>query len=567
MTKKIFQSIFLISTAILLVCLTLVLGVSYYYFGSMQKRQLQTELTLAATAAEHDGLGYLEKIDTADCRFTYVAADGSVLYDSQLDASQMQNHSQRAEIKAALETGAGESSRYSASLLKETLYCAKRLPDGTVLRISTSRATVLALFLGMLQPILILLMLLLLLSFLLAGHMSKRIMAPFHQLNLNNPLENDAYDELAPLLTHIEQQKRQIQRQKQELANRKNEFYTVIKNMNEGLVLLNQKGMILSINPAAASFFQTDTGCVGKDFLSIERSRDINGTLGMAETEGHSELLFQRNGREYQLNASRIETGGQNTGIVLLVFDITEKVFAERNRREFTANASHELKTPLHSIMGSAELIENGLVKEEDLPKFVGHIRSEAARLVALVQDIIRLSQLDEKNSLPQEQVDLYELAREEVKALMPMAQSKHVTMSVLGSSFPIQGVRQLFHEIIYNLCDNAVKYNVEGGSVTITIDSSEDDVTLCVTDTGIGIPAEHQMRVFERFYRVDKSRSKESGGTGLGLSIVKHAVNYMNGTISLESRPAIGTAITITFPSSSCKKSCSKIMQYDIMS
>ena len=548
MTKTIFRSIFLVAVAVLLSSLVLIIGVLYGYFTSVQKNQLKTELELAVQATENAGLEYLEAIDNDACRLTWIASDGSVLFDSYNDAENMENHAEREEVAEAFETGTGESSRYSSTLTEKTLYYAKLMSDGTVLRISVSHATVPMLVIGMLQPIVIVFAIALIISALLAHRLSKKIVLPLNSLDLDKPLDNNAYDEISPLLTHIDKQHLKIDAQINELKNRQNEFYAVIKNMNEGLVLLNGKGAVLSINPAAASFFSADDSCIGQDFLTIERNHEINKALNTAVSEGHSEIEMSRNGREFQLNISRIVDNEQTSGVVILIFDITDKVFAERNRREFTANVSHELKTPLHSIMGSAELIENGMVKPEDMPRFVSNIRSEAERLVTLINDIIRLSQLDESADMPIEEVDIYELALNVAESLSQIADSKNVTLTVNGEKALASGVRQLFREIIYNLCDNAIKYNVDGGSVKINVDKKDNCVSVIVSDTGIGIPLEQRERIFERFYRVDKSRSKETGGTGLGLSIVKHAVQYMGGEINLESTPGVGTTVTVVF-------------------
>lgn len=548
MTKKIFRGVFFVAVAVMLSCIVLIMGALYGYFDSVQKNQLKTELSLAAQAIESGAEQYLERLEGEECRFTRVAADGTVMFDSKNDAETMENHAQREEIKQAFEIGFGESTRFSSTLTEKTIYYAKLLHDGTVLRISVSRAAVPALVFGMLQPILIVAVSALILSAFLAHRLSAKIAMPLNSIDLSKPLENNVYDELSPLLTHIEKQHRQIKKQKKELTNRQNEFYAVIENMNEGLVLLNKDGIILSINPAAVLFFAAEPECVGKDFLTVERSREIDKALSDAREKGQSEIQISRNGREYQLNASRIEVSGKGFGLVILVFDITDKVFAERNRREFTANVSHELKTPLQAIMGSAELIENGMVKAQDMPRFVGHIRSEAARLLALIEDIIRLSQLDESDGLPLEDVDLFELAKLEAEPFAQIAAEKGVEISVEGESAVVNGVRQLLHEVVYNLLDNAVKYNKRGGSVKVNVGTNENGVFVSVSDTGIGIPAEHQARVFERFYRVDKSRSKETGGTGLGLSIVKHAVQYMGGRIALESEPGEGTTVTVIF-------------------
>ena len=552
-TKKIFQSIFLVSFLVLIACLSLVVGMLYNHYGNIQKTTLETELTLTATAMENAGPTYLynlsnlKSISEKNIRFTHIAADGKVLFDTQTQASAMENHADRKEIQSARQAGDGESSRYSATLLEETLYHARLLSDGTVLRISTNRLTIPALLMKMLQPILLILAIALLFSYWLAKRMAVQIVGPLNNLDLTRPLENTAYDEIAPLLTHIEQQHRQIAGQKEELAHREKEFYTVIKNMKEGLILLNREKMILSMNPAATTFFAADESFIGRDFLSLERSREVTETLDKASLDGYAELQLSRAGREYQFNASRIEEDGKLSGLVILIFDNTEKAFSERNRKEFTSNISHELKTPLHAIMGSAELMENGLVRQNDLPRFIGHIRTEAARLVSLIEDILRLSQLDEKKDFPAEEVDLYDLAHKEMEALLPTAAKKHIKMSVEGDHIRLKGSRHLLHETIYNLLDNAIKYNVEGGNVTLTLHQSDHDVSIAVADTGIGIPPEQQSKVFERFYRVDKSHSKESGGTGLGLSIVKHAVQHMHGTIHVDSVLNAGTTITIT--------------------
>lgn len=549
MTQKIFRSILIVAITVLLLSLLFIVGVLYDYFGSAQKSRLNAELNLAAGGVEAGGTEYLENLDAEDFRMTLISSDGNVVFDSETDPEAMENHSQREEIIEALETGFGESSRYSQTLMEQTFYYAKKLANNSVLRISTSRMTVPALILGMLRPILIIVAAALVLSLVFASRMSKKIVQPLNSLNLDNPLENNAYDEISPLLTHIEQQQRQIARQKEKLAASKREFFAVIKNMNEGLVLLNSKNEIISINPAAESFLEANGDALGKDFIMIERSRDISLCLEEAFSSGKSVLETQRNGRVYQLNFSAIEEDSEKTGVVILIFDITDKFFAERNRREFTANVSHELKTPLQTIMGSAELIENGLVKKEDVGGFASKIRQEASRLVSLIDDIIRLSQLDEAEDLPSEDLDLYELAKSQIDLLAPVANSKGIALKLSGESFTVSVVRRLTQEIIYNLCENAIKYNKDGGKVDISIESDLNEAVIRVADTGIGIPPEHQARVFERFYRVDKSHSKETGGTGLGLSIVKHAVQYMNGTIHLESRFGEGTTVTVRLP------------------
>ena len=549
MTKRIFRATLLVGVAVLIASLTLVMGALYSYFGRVQESQLRDELSLAAVGVEQNGMDYLRKLESDQYRITWLRADGAVLYDTRADAESMENHAQRQEVQQALATGEGESSRYSDTLLQKTVYYAKRLPDGTVLRLSAIRVTTGVLVLNMLQPILLVLAVALILSGVLASRLARRITEPLNRLDLEHPLENDTYEELAPLLRRMEHQRRQIDRQMDELRRRSEEFEQITGSMSEGLVLLDEAGVILSINPAARRLLDAAENCVGQDLLTVDRDVALSDALRQAAEQGHSEFRGQRNGREYQFDVTRIQSEGRTAGTVLLVFDVTERAFAERNRREFTANVSHELKTPLQGIIGSAELLENGLVKQEDVPRFIGHIRSEAQRLVTLIGDIIRLSQLDEGEPMPAEPVELLALAREAAESLQSAAAARNVTITVEGEPVELTGVRRLLYEIIFNLCDNAIKYNTDGGRVQVTVTKENETAAVTVRDTGIGIPPDQQDRVFERFYRVDKSHSKASGGTGLGLSIVKHAVQYHHGTIHLQSEVGKGTEIRVTFP------------------
>lgn len=560
MTKKIFKSILSVALVILLSSLVMIIGVLYDYFRGVQKNQLRTELAFAAEGVEVSGAAYLEGLNDDSCRITLVGEDGTVLYDSVESADKMGNHADREEIKEAREYGTGEASRYSSTLTEQTIYIAKLLSDGSVLRVSVSHATVPALVFGMLQPLIVVLLLAFILSSVLAHRLSEKIVEPLSAIDLDKPLENNTYDELAPVLSHIEKQHRQIARQMYDLDRSRSEFEAVTHNMKEGLVLTSEKGEIISINPSAASFFlgvkpdsaefyEHEKGCIGKDFLTLDRSRETHELIERAQANGEAESRVSRWGREYQLNASRVLSDGKFTGIVLLIFDVTDKVFAERNRREFTANVSHELKTPLQSIMGSAELIENGLVKPEDMKDFSDRIYKEAARLLTLIEDIIRLSQLDENVELAWENLDIAKMASDTAALLSDTAEKKNVIINLDCEPTEIYGVRQLYSEIIYNLCENAIKYNKDGGSVTVSVHPKNGGIELTVSDTGIGIPPEHRSRVFERFYRVDKSHSKATGGTGLGLSIVKHAVQYLGGQIDLTSRVGEGTKITVFFP------------------
>ena len=556
MTKKIFRSILLAAVSVLLASLVIIMGCLYDYYRNVQEKQLRDELRLASYGVEADGLDYLEQLaspyrfpSTADFRLTWIAADGEVLFDTHVPAAEMENHAGRAEVKEALAEGESGGVRYSETLTERTLYYAQRLTDGTILRISISQLTVFALAMGMLQPILLTAILAVILSALLARRMAKRIVAPLNRLDLDKPLENDAYEELSPLLGRIHQQYRQIEAQLRELRRKTEEFEQITENMSEGLVLLDRKGVILSINPAARTIFHASSACVGQDFLVVDRDHEINLAIQTALEGGHSEVRAMRNDREVQFDISRITADGAAAGTVLLAFDVTEQAAAERSRREFTANVSHELKTPLQSIMGSAELLENGLVKQEDLPQFVGVIRTEAARLVTLVEDIIHLSQLDEGIAPAKEEVNLLELADSAASALREQAEKRHISLSVTGESAKISGVRGFLHEMLYNLIDNAIKYNIDGGKVEVAVSAGDTAITVSVKDTGIGIPPEYQARVFERFFRVDKSRSKASGGTGLGLSIVKHIAQYHHAEIRLQSGIGrSGTNIEVLF-------------------
>ena len=550
MTKKIFRSTVAVGLAVLLASLVIIMGALYTYFGHVQEQQLRDELSIAAAAMESsDGEAYLSKLHSDNYRITWLRADGTVLYDTKADAAAMENHAQREEVRQALTNGTGESSRYSATLLEKTLYYARRLPDGTVLRLSASRVTMGVLLLSMLSAILAVIAVALILSGILAGRVSRRITRPLNTLDLEHPLENDAYEELSPLLRRLEHQRRQIDDQLRSLRRRSEEFEQITASMTEGLVLVDNGGTILSMNPAACAVFHTDAACVGQPLLTVERGSAVSHALHDAMDTGHGETRMERDGREYQFDMTRIQADGEVVGAVLLTFDVTEQAYAERNRREFTANVSHELKTPLQGIIGSAELLGNGMVRPDDVPRFVGHIRGEAQRLVTLINDILRLSELDEGGSLPTEPVELLSLCTDTVKSLESAAQQRQITMTVTGEAVTVPGVRRLLTETVFNLCDNAIKYNKDGGSVAVAVGRDGPDAVVTVADTGIGIPPEHQGRVFERFYRVDKSHSKASGGTGLGLSIVKHAVAYHHGTVTLDSREGEGTTFTLRLP------------------
>ena len=550
MSHKIFRSILLVAAAVLLASLLIIMSYLYEYFAGVQERQLGDELSLAAAGVENYGESYLQTVKPGDYRITWIAADGTVLYDTILPDTPEENHAGREEVKRALETGEGRSTRYSTTLLEKTIYYARRLTDGSVLRMSISGATTGYLALGVVQPALLVFVLALILSSFLARRISNRIVEPLNHLDLDHPLDNAAaYAELSPLLRRIHEQRVENAAQLRALRQKTDEFNQTIGSMKEGLVLLDENERVLSINAAAKDVFAVNDDCMGRDFLTIDRDPDMTHALGEARVDGHAEIRRALRGRMYQFDISRIESGGASIGTVLLAFDITEREYAERNRREFTANVSHELKTPLQGIIGSAELIENGMVQPQDVPRFVEHIHSEAARMVTLIGDIIRLSQLDEGDVMPREDVDVLAAAKEAVLNLSDEAAKRGITMTVDGTPAIVHGVRRLISEIAFNLCENAVKYNRDGGSVFVKVETEGENAVLTVQDTGIGIPDADQIRVFERFYRVDKSHSKASGGTGLGLSIVKHAVMYHHGKVELRSATSEGTCVRAVLP------------------
>lgn len=552
MTKRIFRTIFFVAISIFLASALLFMTVLYDYFSGIGQKQLRMQIDLASQGVEDEGLDYLKNLSIKDYRVTWIGTDGKVLYDSISEADKMENHFEREEVKEALSEGYGASSRYSSTLTQRYLYGAKRLPDGTVIRLSVAQNSLLILTLGMLQPIMVIFVIAVILSAVLASRLSRKIVKPLNELNLDEPLDNNGYDELSPLLRRIDTQQQEIGRQSEELKQRQNEFEVMTSAMSEGIILLNNRGTVLSINKAAAKLFGTDCFCIGEDIMSINRSLELAQLLNKAKNGKHSEKVVELGSSRYQMMASPVISDDIVSGIVLLILDVTEKERAEQLRREFTANVSHELKTPLHTISGSAELLANGMVKKEDISVFLNRIYSEAQRMIQLVEDIIRLSHLDEgAEDMKWDMVDLYAAAEETVNSLASEAKSKGVKFQLHGEAVLINGIRQLLQEIIYNLCDNAIKYNRRDGLVSVEVKNEKGFAVLTVADTGIGIPAEHRERIFERFYRVDKSHSKEIGGTGLGLSIVKHAAKLHNAEIELHSIVNKGTEITIRFPKS----------------
>lgn len=546
MTGKIFRSVLAVAGAVLLLSFAVITGVLYNNFSLMQKSQLESHLSLVEKGVESYGNGYLNEIADSNYRITWISSDGTVIYDTKADESAMENHFDREEITEAFATGKGDSSRYSDTLTEKTIYCAHRISDGTVLRISESADTIWALILDVIPAFILVFAAAVVVSVVLARVISKRIVQPINKLDLDNPTANNCYDELSPLLTKINKQHKEIEANIAQIKKKSDEFEQIITAVNEGLVLMNKDGKIISINNAAMSIFEANYNAVGENFLQLNHSLEFQQAIEKALAGGNYCLDMDRGGRKYRININSIKSGEETLGAVVLAFDVTEQANAEKARREFTANVSHELKTPLQTIIGSAELFQNGLVKPEDTDRFIGHIKKEAERLVTLVNDIIHLSQLDEGSGDKKEKVEVFEIAQDAVSLLKDEADSRKVTLELTGDKAEIFGVRQYLHEIIYNLCDNAIRYNKENGKVSVNIKAKGSKAVITVSDTGIGIPEEHQSRIFERFYRVDKSHSKETGGTGLGLSIVKHAVAAHGGSISLESTVGTGTTIRV---------------------
>lgn len=550
MTRRIYKAICTVAVVVFICSLALIMELLYNYFSLMHLNQMKELAGVIAHGVEINGNRYFDNIDFDDCRITWIQSDGEVLYDNEANADYMDNHLEREEVREAMATGIGDSTRYSSTLTERYIYVAVSLDDGSVIRIADTQYSVLTLLLSSMQPILIVLVIGLGLSFYLAWNLSKRIVKPLNEMNLDHPDEKLVYEELAPLVKRLNAQQRQISMQRSDLQRKRDEFEAATGHMSEGIILLDETGSILSINTSARKIMGATPYCVGKDILLINNTYDLQDILQHVRNGEHVEKPFSTDMGSYQINASPIFTEDKVTGTVLLLFDISEKEKAERMRREFTANVSHELKTPLHTISGYAELLANNAVKPEDIPAFSQQILSDSRRMSALVDDIIRLSHLDEgATDMEWENVDLMQIACEVVDSLQPFASELSVSLTLTGESTPMNGIRQSLSLMIHNLCDNAIKYNKKGGSVNVNIEHNDKEVLLTVSDTGIGIKPEFQERIFERFYRVDKSRSRAMGGTGLGLSIVKHIAIQHNAQINLNSIPNEGTTITIRFP------------------
>ena len=553
MFKKIFRSSLLTAMIVLLASIFLIMGILHGIFENQLEDQLQKETAFVATAIENEGISYFDNLSKDGDRVTLIDKDGTVLADSQVDVSKLENHGDREEVKQAETEGRGQSVRYSSTMTEKTVYYAQKLDNGQILRISADQFTIVTILLGISQPIAIVVIAAIVLSLILSTNVAKHIVEPINDLDLDDPMENTVYDELSPLLRKIAHQNSTIEEQLKEARQKQEEFRIITDNMSEGFIVIDNQMKILTYNAAALKLFGAEQK-TPENILALSRSKPFRDAIYKSLDGEHSQAEMTTDERVYSIISNPVyDTEQAVIGAVIVVIDITEISRREQLRREFTSNVSHELKTPLTSISGFAEIMKSGGTDEATVVDFSRSIYDEAQRLISLVSDIIKLSELDDGTiEYEPETVDLYTLSLEIASRLSPQAQEKKIHFTVNGEKAEITGVRKILDEIIFNLCDNAVKYNRSGGDVKVSVKNSADTVTVTVSDTGIGIPTVQQDRVFERFYRVDKARSKSIGGTGLGLSIVKHGVMYHNAQISLESKENEGTTVVINFPKQS---------------
>lgn len=538
---------------VLLASIFLIMGILHGIFENQLEDQLQKETAFVATAIENEGISYFDNLSKDGDRVTLIDKDGTVLADSQVDVSKLENHGDRKEVKQAETEGRGQSVRYSSTMTEKTVYYAQKLDNGQILRISADQFTIVTILLGISQPIAIVVIAAIVLSLILSTNVAKHIVEPINDLDLDEPMENTVYDELSPLLRKIAHQNSTIEEQLKEARQKQEEFRIITDNMSEGFIVIDNQMKILTYNAAALKLFGAEQK-TPENILALSRSKPFRDAIYKSLDGEHSQAEMTTDERVYSIISNPVyDTEQEVIGAVIVVIDITEISRREQLRREFTSNVSHELKTPLTSISGFAEIMKSGGTDEATVVDFSRSIYDEAQRLISLVSDIIKLSELDDGTiEYEPETVDLYTLSLEIASRLSPQAQEKKIHFTVNGEKAEITGVRKILDEIIFNLCDNAVKYNRSGGDVKVSVKNSADTVTVTVSDTGIGIPTVQQDRVFERFYRVDKARSKSIGGTGLGLSIVKHGVMYHNAQISLESKENEGTTVVINFPKQS---------------
>ena len=552
MTGKIFRSIFIVTGSVLLLCVVIVFAVTFNYYTGELKDALSKQAQYVAAGVESGGMEYLSGIgEKTDVRITWVASDGSVLFDSKADAASMENHRDREEIREALESenGVGIATRYSGTMSEKTTYYALRVKDGSVIRVSEKQYSAWVIVMSTVQPILVVLVAAMILAGVLASRLSKSIVRPINEIDLDHPENAQVYEEMAPIIRRLTAQNRSIRKQMEELKVKQTEFNAITENMSEGMIIIDAATEILSSNQCALSMFGVE-GKPPKSILLLDGRDTFREAVRLALSGENGYDSFRRGGRCYNILATPVKENGEVVGAVLVILDETEKEERETLRREFTSNVSHELKTPLTSISGFAELIRNGMTDAEDTRHFADNIYKEARRLIVLVGDIIKLSQLD-GGEIPYDECpqDLYEIAKETEERLDMVATSHKVNLELTGEHTSIRGNRQILEEMIYNLVDNGIKYNHEGGNVRIRVTEENGRAVVSVADNGIGIPKDQQSRVFERFYRVDKSHSKEIGGTGLGLSIVKHGAAFHKAAVTMNSEPGKGTEISLTFP------------------
>ena len=554
MNKKIFRSSLLTVCLVLAATIALIMGLLFHFFEKQIQKELANEAGFLAHALENEGAGYFDSFDNknnrlaGNNRITWIDENGTVLFDSRADVSELDNHADRDEIKTAMKEGKGMSTRYSKTLTEKTVNYAIRLSDGSILRVSTEQYTVVTILMGMLQPILFIMFVALILTLVLSARVSKAIIEPINKLDLEIPENNDTYEELTPLLRKIADQKETIGEQLADARKKQKEFNLITENMSEGFLVIDADTNLLTYNSAALNLLEI-TPPADRSVLLFCRAKEFRGVISDVLSGIKAENTMVREERSYSLIANPVYEKESVIGAVVVILDITEREKRDTLRREFTANVSHELKTPLTSISGFAELMKAGDVLENDVTDFSKSIYDEAQRLITLVNDIIKISELDGQ-SIPYEKetVDLYELSKEVIGRLEKEADKKNITFHLIGGRAEIIGVHKILEEMLYNLCDNAIKYNKENGTVDVLVNQTGDGVNVIVRDTGIGIPISHQDRVFERFYRVDKSHSKKVGGTGLGLAIVKHGALYHHAKLSLESTVDVGTVVTIAF-------------------
>ncbi|HGD6095761.1 TPA: ATP-binding protein [Streptococcus agalactiae] len=546
MTKKIFRTTLSASLGIVLVTILMIMGFLYNYFNHIQREQLRTQTALASQGISFEGKDYFENLKTSNVRITWVDNKGQVLYDTQSDAKHMKNHANRQEIKEAIKSGYGESTRWSATLTEKSIYAAQRLNNGTTVRLSVAQQTIFYLLLGMISPLAIIILLAIILSVLIARYIAKKVSEPLNNIDLDHPLSNDSYEEITPLLRRLDSHQAKIQHQKLLLQKRQKEFDTIISKIKEGMILLDDQARIVSINAEALKLFQINDDWHGRFMMEVSRDLTLKDLIDQGLKGKKKEANIGIENNHYRVLVRPTTDNNRVTGLVVLLFDVTDQLQMEQLQREFTANVSHELKTPLHVISGYSELLANQMVPNEEVPQFAAKIHKESERLVKLVEDIINLSHLDEQEKLPQETVNLYDLTQKVLEGLQAKADKKHIQINFNGEEAILRGNPVLLNSLVYNLCDNAITYNHEKGQVNVTLKNSPDTITLEVSDTGLGIAEKDKKRIFERFYRVDKSRSKIVGGTGLGLSIVKSALDFHNGSIKVDSHLGQGTTMTV---------------------